>query len=146
MHRDQAADTTVSSRQSVLRDTGSADSTAASYSSRQAIGRRESLAEGGSSSNTYSASRSSADNGYSSSRYGSAGADTGYSSASRLSRALSSYDTEGRVHLQLKLSVQMTFAIYTFLFWCIVGIYYFRLQSDAHFNMYHELYVKYEQL
>ena len=49
-------------------------------------------------------------------------------------------------HIQLKLSVQMTFAIYTFLFWCIVGIYYFRLQSDAHFNMYHELYVKYEQL
>jgi hypothetical protein len=82
--REPTADSVTSSRQSVLRDTGSADAI-----SRLSIGRRESVAEGG---------RASTENGYTSgatSRYGSAAADSGYSTSRRLSRAISTYDTEG---------------------------------------------------
>jgi hypothetical protein len=70
------------SRQSVRRDTGSADST-----SRLAIGRRDSLAEPAASSP------------YGGTGYGStkSAADSGYSTTSRLSRALSTYE-EGKLY------------------------------------------------
>jgi hypothetical protein len=95
--REPPADSSsTGSRPSVLRDTSGSADAITGHTSRLSIGRRESIAEGG----THSVGRgSSTENGYGSGgtgRYGSAAGDSGYSSSRRLSRALSSYDTEGK--------------------------------------------------